>query len=92
MGGEQAAKVMVQIQVAQLKAKGELIDGEVEKKLFSETKAKYDRTLDPKYAASRLWTDGVIDPLDTRKVISLGIDAANHAPITKAFNVGIIQT
>ncbi len=92
MGGEQAAKVMVQIQVAQLKAKGELIDSEVEKKLFSETKAKYDRTLDPKYAASRLWTDGVIDPLDTRKVISLGIDAANHAPVTKAFNVGIIQT
>ncbi len=92
MGGEQAAKVMVQIQVAQLKAKGETIDAEVEKKLFSETKARYDRTLDPKYAAARLWTDGIIDPLDTRKVISMGIESANHAPITKQFNVGIIQT
>lgn len=92
MGGEQAAKTMVQIQVQQLKAKGEEINPEKEKELFTTIKSKYDKTLDPKYAAARLWTDGVIDPLDTRKVIAMGIDAANNAPITKQFNVGIIQT
>jgi 3-methylcrotonyl-CoA carboxylase beta subunit len=92
MGGEQAAKTMVQIEVAQLKAKGEEITPEREKQLFDTTKARYDRTLDPKYAAARLWTDGIIDPLETRKVISMGIEAANHAPITKPFNVGVIQT
>lgn len=92
MGGEQAAKTMVQIQVAQLKKKGQIINPEVEKELFDQTKAKYDRTLDPRYAAARLWTDGIIDPLDTRKTIAMGIEMANHAPITKAFNVGIIQT
>ena len=92
MGGEQAAKVMLQIQVQQLKAKGEVITPEAEKSLLDDIKARYNRTLDPKYAAARLWTDGIIDPLDTRKVISIGIEAANHAPITKAFNVGVIQT
>lgn len=92
MGGEQAAKTMVQIQVSQLKAKGEEINPETEQKLFAEIKAKYDATLDPKYAAARLWTDGIIDPLETRKVISMGIEMANHAPITKPYNVGIIQT
>lgn len=92
MGGEQAAKTMVQIQVQQLKAKGEEINPEKEKELFTTIKNKYDKTLDPKYAAARLWTDGVIDPLDTRKVIAMGIEAANNAPITKQFNVGIIQT
>jgi acetyl-CoA carboxylase carboxyltransferase component len=92
MGGEQASKVMLQIQVAQLKAKGEVIDPEVEKKLLDDIKARYTRTLDPKYAAARLWTDGIIDPLETRKAISIGLDAANHSPITRQFNVGVIQT
>jgi acetyl-CoA carboxylase carboxyltransferase component len=92
MGGEQAAKVMLQIQVQQLKAKGEVIDPEVEKKLLDKIKAHYFSTLDPKYAAARLWTDGIIDPLETRKVISMGLEAANNAPITKPFNVGVIQT
>lgn len=92
MGGEQAAKTMVQIQVSQLKTKGQEIKPEDEQKLFQETKAKYDATLDPKYAAARLWTDGIIDPLETRRIISMGIEMANHAPITKPYNVGIIQT
>jgi 3-methylcrotonyl-CoA carboxylase beta subunit len=92
MGGEQAAKTMVQIQVQQLKAKGEEINPDVEKALFDDVKAKYDRTLDPKYAAARLWTDGIIDPVDTRSYIAMGIEMANHAPITRPFNVGIIQT
>ncbi|MFT6037213.1 MAG: 3-methylcrotonyl-CoA carboxylase beta subunit, partial [Marivirga sp.] len=53
---------------------------------------KYNEELSPYYAAARLWTDGIIDPLETRKVISMGIEAANHAPIERQFNVGIIQT
>jgi acetyl-CoA carboxylase carboxyltransferase component len=92
MGGEQAAKTMVQIQVAQLKKEGKEINPDVEKKLYDDVKARYDRTLDPRYAAARLWTDGIIDPLETRKVISMGIEMANHSPIEKEFNVGIIQT
>jgi len=59
--------------------------------LFDEIKAKYDQQLSPYYAASRLWVDGVIHPLETRKVISMGIEAANHAPIRKRYNVGVIQ-
>jgi acetyl-CoA carboxylase carboxyltransferase component len=92
MGGEQAAKTMLQIQVANMKAKGKEVSAEEEKALLDNIKAKYQKTLDPRYAAARLWTDGIIDPLDTRKIISMGIEAANHAPITKPFNVGIIQT
>ena len=92
MGGEQAAKVMLQIEVAALKSKGQEILPEDEKKLLDKIKDKYFKTLDPKYAAARLWTDGIIDPLDTRKVISMGIEAANQAPITKQFSVGVIQT
>jgi 3-methylcrotonyl-CoA carboxylase beta subunit len=92
MSGDAAAKTLLQIQVSGLKAKGQEILPEDEKKLLDETKARYSKTLDPKYAAARLWTDGVIDPLDTRKVISMGIEAANHSPITKQFNVGVIQT
>jgi acetyl-CoA carboxylase carboxyltransferase component len=92
MGGEQAAKTLVQIQVQTLKSKGQEIQPDDEKKILEDIKARYFKTLDPKYAAARLWTDGIIDPLDTRKVISMGIEAANHAPITKQFSVGVIQT
>lgn len=92
MGGDQAAKTMLQIEVAGLKAKGQEITPEEEKALLNKIKTRYNKTLDPKYAAARLWTDGIIDPLDTRKVISMGIEAANQAPITKAFSVGVIQT
>ncbi|MBX7093851.1 MAG: acyl-CoA carboxylase subunit beta [Flavobacteriales bacterium] len=91
MGGAQAAKVLVQIEVASLKAKGEEITPEREKELFEKIKAKYDKQTTPYYAASRLWMDAIIDPLDTRKWISMGIEAANHAPLTKAYNVGVIQ-
>jgi acetyl-CoA carboxylase carboxyltransferase component len=92
MGGAQASKTMLQIQVAGLKAKGETITPEDEKALLDKITTRYNKTLDPKYAAARLWTDGIIDPLDTRKVISMGIEAANHAPITKQFSVGVMQT
>ena len=92
MGGAQAAKVLVQIEVASLKAKGEVITPENEAELYNKTKDRYDVQTTPYYAASRLWLDAIIDPLETRKWISMGIEAANHAPITKQYNVGVIQT
>ncbi|MCB9256126.1 MAG: acyl-CoA carboxylase subunit beta [Chitinophagales bacterium] len=91
MGGAQAAKVLLQIEVASLKKKGKEISPEIEEQMFNEIKDKYDRTTNPYYAAARLWVDDIIDPLDTRKAISIGIDAANHAPITKAYSTGALQ-
>ncbi len=91
MSGNSAAKVLLQIETASLKKKGETITPEVEEELYNKIKARYDKQISPYYAASRLWTDAVIDPLDTRKWISMGIEAANHAPIEKTFNLGVIQ-
>lgn len=91
MGGTQAAKVLAQIETSSLKAKGELIDKAKEKEVFEKIKMRYEEQSSPYYAASRLWTDAVIDPLDTRTWISMGIEAANHAPIDKKFNMGLIQ-
>jgi 3-methylcrotonyl-CoA carboxylase beta subunit len=92
MGGAQAAKVLVQIEVASLKAKGEVITPEKEAELYNKTKDRYDQQTTPYYAASRIWLDAIINPLDTRKWISMGIEMANNAPITKPYNVGVIQT
>jgi acetyl-CoA carboxylase carboxyltransferase component len=92
MGGSQAAKVLLQIQSATLKAKGELVTPEVEAALLKKITDSYTAQTTPYYAAARMWVDGIIDPLETRKVVSMGIEAANHAAIEKAFNVGIIQT
>ncbi len=92
MGGAQAAKVLVQIEVASLKKKGEEITPAKEKEIYDKIKNKYDSQINPYYAASRLWIDAIIDPLETRKVISMGIEAANHAPINERYNVGAIQT
>ena len=92
MGGSQAAKTLMQIELASLKAKGEEISKEKENEMFEKIKSKYDNQTSPIYAASRLWIDAIIDPVKTRKVISMGIEAANHAPIEKQFNVGVIQT
>ncbi|WP_435313279.1 acyl-CoA carboxylase subunit beta [Cellulophaga fucicola] len=91
MSGNSAAKVLMQIEKASLLKKGEEIDEKKEKELFDKVKARYDEQISPYYAASRIWTDGVIDPLDTRKWISMGIEAADHAPIEKPFNLGVIQ-
>jgi len=91
MGGTQAAKVLAQIEASSLKAKGEVVDEVKEKELFDKIKARYDAQVSPYYAASRLWTDAIIDPVDTRTWISMGIEAANHAPIEKKFNMGVIQ-
>jgi len=91
MSGNSAAKVLLQIEKASRKKKGETITKEKEEELFNKIKSRYDNQVSPYYAASRIWTDGVIDPLDTRTWISIGIEAANHAPITKPFNLGLLQ-
>ena len=91
MGGEQAAKTLLQIQVAALKSKGEIIEPATEAKMLKDIMDKYAEQTTSYYAAARLWADSIIDPADTRKVISEGISAANHAPITKQFNVGVMQ-
>ena len=91
MGGAQAAKVLLQIEESALKAKGEEITPEKHNELFEKIKARYDSQISPYYAAARLWTDAIIDPLDTRTWVSMGIEAANHAPIEKKFNLGVIQ-
>ena len=92
MGGEQAAKVLLQIEKSSLKAKGEEIDEKAEKELLKTITDRYDSQTSPYYAASRLWIDAIIDPLDTRKVISMGIEAANNSPIKEAYNPGVIQS
>ncbi|MGO3181726.1 MAG: acyl-CoA carboxylase subunit beta [Aequorivita sp.] len=91
MSGNSAAKVLLQIETASLKKKGKEISEEEEKELYDKIKARYDEQISPYYAASRIWTDAVIDPIDTRKWISMGIEAADHAPIEKPFNMGVIQ-
>lgn len=91
MGGAQAAKVLLQIETASLKKTGESLSPEKEAELFDKIKSRYDAQVSPYYAAARLWTDAIIDPLETRTWISMGIEAANHAPIEKQFNLGVIQ-
>jgi len=92
MGGAQAAKVLLQIEVASKKAKGQEITKEEEEALFNKIKSRYDDQTTPFYAAARLWMDAIIDPLDTRKWISMGIEAANQSPAEKPYNVGVLQT
>lgn len=92
MSGAAAAKVLLQIEVASLKAKGEEITPEREKELYDTIKNRYDQQISPYYAASRLWIDAIINPLETRKVISMGIEMANHKKAEKPYNVGVFQT
>ncbi len=92
MSGASAAKVLLQIEVASLKAKGEEITTDREKELFDQIKKRYDQQISPYYAAGRLWVDAIIDPAQTRNVISLGINMANHKKAESSFNVGVFQT
>ncbi len=91
MGGEQAAKTLLQIQVASLKAKGEVIDPGKEKELLQEIIEKYNKQTSVYYAAARLWVDEIIDPAETRNRIALAIQAANHAPIEREWKSGVFQ-
>ena len=92
MGGAQAAKTLLQIQVATLKGQGKEITKEDEDQLLESIKAKYEAQTSPYYAAARLWVDAIISPTDTRKWLSMGIEMANNSPIKKPYNVGVIQT
>ncbi len=92
MGGSQAAKTLLQIQTASLKKAGTEVDTKQQEALLQAITEQYNEQTTPYYAAARLWVDGIIDPLDTRKVIAMGIEAANQAPIERPFNVGVIQT
>ena len=91
MGGAQAAKVLMQIEASSLKKKGVKISEEEQKDLFEKIKNSYDKQTKAEYAAARLWTDAIINPTETKKWISMGIEAANHAPITERFNMGVLQ-
>jgi len=92
MGGSQAASTLLQIQVASMKSKGKKLSKAEEDAMLKKINDSYESQISPYYAAARLWVDEIINPLDMRKVLSIGIEAADHAPITKTFNVGIIQT
>lgn len=91
MGGAQAAKVLAQIQESTLKKQGKEISEEERKEILDTISKKYQKQTESTYSAARLWTDAIINPVDTRKWISMGIEAANHAPITEKFNLGVIQ-
>lgn len=91
MGGDAAAKTLLQIEVASRKAKGETLHAEDEQKMFNEIKNRYDKQTSPYYAAARLWVDAIIDPADTRRVVSEGIAAANHNPLTGELKTGVFQ-
>jgi 3-methylcrotonyl-CoA carboxylase beta subunit len=91
MGGDQAAKTLLQIQVASMKAKGKEVSAEEEKQLLDDIKSKYEKQTSPYYAAARLWVDGLIDPTETRGIISQAIEAANHNPDIPEFKMGVLQ-
>ncbi|HEY4965278.1 MAG TPA: carboxyl transferase domain-containing protein, partial [Puia sp.] len=91
MGGDQAAKTLLQIQVAALKSKGQVIDPAEEKKLLDEIRGRYEKQTSPYYAAARLWVDAIINPMDSRKFISEGIRAANQNPDIQEFKTGVFQ-
>lgn len=91
MGGSQAGNVLLQIQESSLKKQGKEISEEERKEILDKILKDYNKQIQPTYAAARLWTDAIINPLDTRKWISMGIEAANHSAITEKFNLGVIQ-
>ncbi|MCB9224070.1 MAG: acyl-CoA carboxylase subunit beta [Crocinitomicaceae bacterium] len=92
MSGASAAKTLLQIELASLESKGEKVDDKKSEELYNKIKSRYDEQISPYYSAARLWVDAIIDPLDTRKVISMGIEMANHKKATERYNVGALQT
>lgn len=91
MGGDQAAKTLLQIQVSAMKAKGKEVSAEEEKKLLDDIKSRYEKQTNPYYAAARLWVDAIIDPMQTRRVIAEGLQAANNNPHSQDFKTGVFQ-
>ncbi|RYF99424.1 MAG: acyl-CoA carboxylase subunit beta, partial [Chitinophagaceae bacterium] len=91
MGGDQAAKTLLQIQVAGMKSQGKEVSAEEETNLLNQIKAMYEKQNSPYYAAARLWVDGIIDPAETRNIISEAINAADHNPYMERFSTGVFQ-
>jgi acetyl-CoA carboxylase carboxyltransferase component len=92
MGGAQASKTLLSIRVASLKKTGQTITKEVQDQMLADIQRKYEEQTGPLYGAARLWTDGIIDPRDTRRIISTGISMASHVESIEKFSVGVIQT
>ncbi len=91
MGGTQAANVLTQIQVSALEKKGRQLSDDDKAALLQKIKSRYDRQTDVRYAAARLWVDGIIDPAETRRKVSLAVECANHNPEIPEFKTGVIQ-
>ena len=91
MGGESAAKTLLQIEVAAQKAKGKEVDPATEKELLARIQKKYEEQMNPLYAAARLWIDDIIDPVNTREILAQGIAAANENPTIPPFQTGVFQ-
>ncbi len=91
MGGDQAAKTLLQIQVAAMKSKNQELPAGKEEKLLKEIRDRYERQTSPYYAAARLWVDAVIDPIETRSLIAMGIEAANNNPDIRELKTGVFQ-
>lgn len=92
MGGKQASETLLSIKLQQMERGGEVISKDKQKALLKEIQDRYESELDPLFAAARLWVDAIIDPVETRDVISRGIEMANHNPDIPPFNPGVIQT
>ena len=92
MSGAAAANTLLQIEKAALQSKGKEIDPDTEKEMFRKIKDRYDRQTSPYFAAARLWLDEIILPAETRTMISMGLEAADHAPVNRVFNPGVLQT
>lgn len=91
MGGTQASKTMLTIKLSQLKKEGKSISVEDQELMLKEIQDRYNEQTKPIYAASRLWVDGIINPLDTRQIISRGISMASHNHVIPKFNTGVFQ-
>ncbi|TAE56816.1 MAG: acyl-CoA carboxylase subunit beta, partial [Bacteroidetes bacterium] len=91
MGGDQAAKTLMQIQVSALEKQGKVIDPVEKERILAEISGRYERQMSPYYAAARLWTDGIINPEDTRRIISTGIEMADQNPEVREFKTGVLQ-
>jgi len=91
MSGGSASKVLLQIEEAKLQKQGGILSDEEKQTLLENIESKYKESTSPYYAASRLWVDAIIDPVETRELISLGIAMANHNDEKHTFNMGVLQ-
>jgi 3-methylcrotonyl-CoA carboxylase beta subunit len=91
MGGKQASETLLSIKMQAMAKGGKKISSQDQKKMLDEIQSKYDEELDPLFAAARLWIDGIVDPVETRQIISRGIEMASNNPQIAQFNPGVIQ-